>query len=226
MKAIKNVSIQDQVVQSVRSYIENNKLKSGDKLPSQVEMAKILGVSRPSLRESLKKLEAFDVIEVKVGKGVYVKDPNSDPLLWKERERKVIIQALQLRKILEREIIKLVIESATKAELKVIGGYIEAALVKHSKGEDQNEEDHLFHNSLYKSCHSPLMLDIVKSVSSIFELFWNYPLDMPKPFMDTIPLHKLTFDMICEKNAEKAIMYNDQAIEIVINEILNYQVKH
>ncbi|WP_417876945.1 FadR/GntR family transcriptional regulator [Vibrio sp.] len=223
MHEINKTSIQEHVTQAVRMYINERDLKRGDKLPSQVEMVSMLGVSRTSLREALKKLEAFDVIEVKKGKGVYVKDPSSDPDSWKERERKVVLQALELRKVLEREIIKLLVESASDDELDIIEGYLEGAIEKHAKGEEQNYEDRMFHQSIYKYCHNPLMMHVIDSVSNIFELFWSHPLDIPTPFMDTIPLHKKTFDMIREKNIEKAQMYNDMAIDVVIKEVTSYQ---
>lgn len=222
MYSINKPSIQDHVVKSVQLFISEHSLSSGDQLPSQGEMSQMFGVSRTSLREAIKKLEAFDVVEVKKGKGVYVKDPSSGPTAWKEREKKITIQALQLRKVLEREIIRLVVESASQAEIDEIEGYLNLAIEKHARGEDQNAEDKMFHQSMYKYCHNPLINQVVESVADMFELFWKYPLGITKPFMDTIPLHKQTFDMIKEKRVDEAIKYNDMAIDVVINEILDY----
>lgn len=57
---------------SIAAYILENELKAGDKLPSQVDMAKQLNVSRTSLREALAQLEAREVIRQIQGMGTYV----------------------------------------------------------------------------------------------------------------------------------------------------------
>ncbi|MCP1428197.1 DNA-binding FadR family transcriptional regulator [Microbacterium foliorum] len=56
-------------MQQIEDHLLEGRLNAGDRLPSEREFALLLGVSRPSLRESLRVLEALGIVEVKTGAG-------------------------------------------------------------------------------------------------------------------------------------------------------------
>ena len=58
--------------QSIRAYMEENHLRSGDKLPSEAEFSKMLGISRLKLREALNGLKAEGRVYAVQGKGTFV----------------------------------------------------------------------------------------------------------------------------------------------------------
>ena len=60
------------VLRSVLKYISDKELTVGEKLPTERELMKIIGVSRNSLREALKSLEAIGVVEIRQGSGIYL----------------------------------------------------------------------------------------------------------------------------------------------------------
>jgi len=57
----------EQVMAQIEERILSGELKAGDQLPSERDLATLLGVSRPSLRESLRVLEALGVVEIRRG---------------------------------------------------------------------------------------------------------------------------------------------------------------
>lgn len=70
----------EQVMAQIEQRILDGRLKAGDHLPSERELAVSLGVSRPSLRESLRVLEALGVVEIRrggEGGAVLVQTPGS-----------------------------------------------------------------------------------------------------------------------------------------------------
>ena len=66
-----------QVYESLREYIKNN-LTVGDKLPTENELCKQMGVSRNVLREAIKSLEITGTILSKPGVGMVIREFNSD----------------------------------------------------------------------------------------------------------------------------------------------------
>jgi GntR family transcriptional repressor for pyruvate dehydrogenase complex len=68
--------VAEQVVQAIRSYIETNALRPGDRLPPERVFIEQLGVSRSSVREALRVLSALSLIEVRHGDGMYVAAPS------------------------------------------------------------------------------------------------------------------------------------------------------
>lgn len=66
---VQRVRTYEQVMAQIEERILDGRLKAGDHLPSERELAALLGVSRPSLRESLRVLEALGVVDIRRGGG-------------------------------------------------------------------------------------------------------------------------------------------------------------
>ena len=70
---IRNPKAYDQVIEVIKDKIKKGKIKKGDKLPSEREMAESLGLSRASVREALRALEVIGLIESIQGAGNYIR---------------------------------------------------------------------------------------------------------------------------------------------------------
>ena len=66
---------------AVKSYILRHGLRPGDRLPTESALCADLGVSRSSVREALRKLQALDIVTVRQGSGSYVGDMSMQPLV-------------------------------------------------------------------------------------------------------------------------------------------------
>ncbi|WP_432545851.1 FadR/GntR family transcriptional regulator [Kineococcus sp. SYSU DK004] len=64
---VRKVRAHEQVIAEVERRIVSGALRPGDKLPSERELAQVLQVSRPSLREALRVLEGLGLVEVRRG---------------------------------------------------------------------------------------------------------------------------------------------------------------
>jgi len=62
------------IATQLMDLIEIQKLSPGDKLPPERQLADLLEVSRPSLRESLHFLQAQGLVQIKHGQGTYVQE--------------------------------------------------------------------------------------------------------------------------------------------------------
>lgn len=71
-------TISDRIAQQILKLIGTEEIKPGDRLPSERELAVLLGVSRPSVREAVKALEAHGRLKVRHGQGVFVAEPPSE----------------------------------------------------------------------------------------------------------------------------------------------------
>ena len=73
---IKNMSLVDEVEIRVMQFIKENKLKSGDSIPKELEFAAALGVSRTVVREALLRLRTIGIIDSKKHKGMVLTQPD------------------------------------------------------------------------------------------------------------------------------------------------------
>lgn len=221
---IQRSSLQSEIIRYIKNYIKENDLKAGDKLPSQEEMMKMMGVSRTSLREAMKTMEARNILEARNGKGIYVSGQNDHSLLLlidfaKEKER--ILEALEVRKILEREILRMVIHTITPEELEELGAIKHILMDKFHKGEQQTAEDKQFHYTIYRFSHNEVMYQLILSISSIMDQFWEFPLNMADPFLESLPLHEELYLAIAEKNVKKAQSINERLLDAIYRDIQN-----
>ncbi len=67
----------ERIVAQTKQLIEDKALRAGDRLPPERDLARLLGVSRASLREAIKTLEARGQLEVRHGQGVFVRSPET-----------------------------------------------------------------------------------------------------------------------------------------------------
>ena len=71
-RANKRESAVDFVVNKIKKLLVEQKLKPGDRLPNEVEISEAMNVSRGSVREALRILTAFGLVESRVGTGTYI----------------------------------------------------------------------------------------------------------------------------------------------------------
>jgi DNA-binding FadR family transcriptional regulator len=112
----------DTVVQTVKDLLVQRKLRPGDLLPSENEIAASLSVSRGSIREAMKILSAFGVVEIRQGDGTRVATTANpklfDPLLFNLLVTQPEIEELaELRILVEEGIVRLAAAHADEAEL-------------------------------------------------------------------------------------------------------------
>lgn len=70
--AVSRPKLRDVVAQRLKDYISSEKLRPGDRLPTENQLADQFGVSRLSLREATKALEFLGIVEARPGRGLTV----------------------------------------------------------------------------------------------------------------------------------------------------------
>ena len=117
----KKESAVDIVVNNIKKLILDKELKPGDKLPTETELASALEVSRGSVREAMKILSAFGIIEVKVGSGTYISNRMSnkmaDSFIFSFiAANPDINQFVEFRKVMENDIMERIFALSGKGD--------------------------------------------------------------------------------------------------------------
>ena len=103
---IKRSAISEDVTLHIMELIRNGKLRPGDKLPSERQLAESLGVSRVSLREGLRTLAFMNILDVRTGDGTYISSLDSqelvEPLIFVlELNNQTVQELAQARRLIE-----------------------------------------------------------------------------------------------------------------------------
>lgn len=158
-RKINHTSLYEDVLLQLEEYIERYGLKPEDRLPTERVMAEQLGISRGTLREAFRILEANGIIEVTPGGGRYLKrdlaHSNLVIDLVNEFEPADTMDLMELREVLELKIVELVIEKASDKELiEIEAGF--------SRSNDPYEIDNTFHLALAKASHNTAFYNVMK----------------------------------------------------------------
>ena len=127
LKRIVPVRASDHAIDQLMLLIDTGKLQPGDRLPVEREIASQLGVSRPTVREALRVLEALGLVEVRRGRGIYAvrRDGAADGLQenwrkWVVAHRPELIEVWQVRAALEAEASAMAAQRATSEGLDAL----------------------------------------------------------------------------------------------------------
>ncbi len=160
------------IVDQIKELIRAGRLGPGDQLPSERQLSESLGVSRVTVRDALRTLEAVGLVTVRVGAsgGAFITDPGSshmaEGLTNRLSLRAISPDALtEARSIIERGLLPTVCERATDddiADLEAICSDAEQALESGS-GYDPRRSV-AFHVRLARASHNSVMAMMVESM--------------------------------------------------------------
>lgn len=178
-KNVRKESSVMQIVHALKMLLIEQKLKVGDRIPNEFELSEMFGKSRGSVREAVKILESFGVLEVRQGDGTYVSaSANSnmfDALFFKIIAMGTdFTELLQLREILETAIINLVIEQYTDEKYEQIvaaEGALERGIENNAGTERLVELDLDFHCTLVELTGNSVLKNVYVNMMDIFAPF-------------------------------------------------------
>ncbi|MGO8952159.1 MAG: FCD domain-containing protein [Rhodomicrobium sp.] len=169
------LKLSDSIISQIETLILDGALKPGNQLPPEREFAETLGVSRPSLREALLKLEARGLVTTRRGGGYAVADVTAptltDPLVHLlQRHPPAAFDILELRHGLEGVATYLAAQRANEADRKEITRRY-AALVKADKGEGDDlkgaDADLEFHLSVADASHNVALMHVMRGLMNL-----------------------------------------------------------
>jgi GntR family transcriptional repressor for pyruvate dehydrogenase complex len=162
--------ISEVIVEQMRILIREGKLVPGDRLPSERSLCERFGVSRVTVREALRVLEAGGLVEIRVGArgGAFVTQPSS------ERVGEGLAQLMTLapmtagdvteaRMVFELGILPLVVERATDEDIADLRHLVEQGLSALEDGSYTMAMSAAFHVRVASSTHNPAIEMLVQS---------------------------------------------------------------
>lgn len=156
---------------SIKQYIEDHRLQPGDPLPPEGQLAQDMGMSRLSLREGVKSLEAVGILEARQGEGIYVKAFTFDSIFENlpysfASDGQSLLDLLQVRTALEEGLVGAVADRASPEQIAELEELARRMVDKARTGQTFEDEDRAFHLTLYRPLNNPFLNRLV-------ELFWE-----------------------------------------------------
>lgn len=162
-----------QVERSIRQYIAHRGLVEGDDLPSEGQIASELGVSKSTVRESVRRLETLGYIKVVHGVGLRVGTFSIRPVVRALpydllNRAQGLNDILEVRTVIEESFLVRAAVHMTDEHLDALERITSEMEATSTEGDVDPRLDEAFHQALYEPIDNRLVMDLI---SAFWELF-------------------------------------------------------
>ncbi len=196
-----------QIAEQLRSLIGQGEFAVGARLPAERDLARQLGVSRPSVREALIALEVEGWVEVRTGSGVYVLDRSGShrhtateslaPSEWGP------LELIRARRVVEGETAALAAAQAKRKDIDTMAKAIASMTLDADQGVMPLEGDRAFHSAIAQASGNVVLVETVQTfwdsrrgplfmtLGGHFETFksWRAAIDEHHAILEAVRLH-------------------------------------
>jgi len=199
----------DQVVQHIAILIERGKLRPGDRLAPERELAVELGVSRPTVRAGLHALAAMGVTESRQGAGTFITGGpprlGAGPLSFLAAlhgfTREEIFEA---RKVLEVGAAGLAAERGLSDRLAPMAEEVTGMFAALSEPQTFLVHDVRFHRAIGAAAGNPVLLALVEMVSSLVYEQRRLTVEHAHDLKESAEMHRRIYQAIRDRDPERA----------------------
>lgn len=205
---MKNKMLSQSIADTLLSMITIEKrFSAGDKLPNENELSEELNVSRTTLREAIRILVAYNVLEIQRGKGTFVTQAafEQQSNFGQLADIKVNAKDLyEMRLIFEPEAAYLAAIRGTDAEIKRILDFGEKIEREIKSGQDRTDNEHSFHKAIAQATHNEFMNQLMPILYQAIAKGVTLSAMSQKAVTDTVGDHRMIMDFLEQRNAEGA----------------------
>lgn len=214
-------NVPQQIVNQIQEHIAAQKLKTGDQLPSERELAAQLNVSRSALREALKILVSIEILEVNHGRGTFVREPQLRPLTdlsLVENDVKTMLmrQAIEARALIDIEVTRLAAINATADDIDELAEYLVMSQIEPMRSKRKYGHDLGFEKIIAKAAKNIYLIEVQKTAHSFFEEAWNSGGFIPRKAEERNVQHKEIVEAIKRKEPDLAVKLMKKHMNIKI----------
>jgi GntR family transcriptional repressor for pyruvate dehydrogenase complex len=165
LQAVTKTKFHEQIVDQVQALIEKGRLKHGDQLPPERELASIFKVSRHSVREAIRVLEQKKVLKSRPGSGTFIILENESSVVESLanailREKNTLAEIFQFRELLEPQIAGLAARNASKKDIMVLENLLEQQQKELGNTLVAKKLDEKFHLALAQATGNSVLMQV------------------------------------------------------------------
>ena len=202
-----------QTADKIRVLVKSRGYEPGVRLPSERELAELLNVSRPTLREALIALEVEGVVQIRMGSGVYLSRDNRTKTTSPKHKAKLKsdlspFQLIEARRLVESEIAALAAVSRTPEQVDQLRETVKDMEDRFKTGESPLVADHKFHVLLAQASGNQVMASLVAQLFAarlgvLFSRLSTY-FDTGNSWREAIDEHKVIIKAIQAQDPDAA----------------------
>ncbi len=172
LKEVRREKIFEDIVRQIRRLIKTRKLRAGDRLPPERDLAQAFKVSRASVREAIRVLESSGLVKTRIGDGTYVETGSVENLVKPLATvvvggRESLMDIFEGRKMGEPQRASLAAERATADEVLKLKNILNRQRKNVENRQLITEIDHSFHLLLARMAKSEVFLQFYNTLAEL-----------------------------------------------------------
>jgi len=225
LQKVSRVSMAGQVVNSVRDAIQGGAYQVGDRLPNETELARQLGVGRSSVREGMRILAGYGLVEIRQGEGTFVADRQARQLfslMGYQSDEESMGHLCQLRHVFETGCVGIVCDRGLSREQ-----YQElSALVEQLRAADDVPSavaaDGAFHQKLFLYTQNPLLIQIYGMIAKLMDSLMAQLMSQEDVLRDARESHGEILDALRGGDRERSVAAMTKHLNTVDDYVHSY----
>ena len=218
LEKTKKISTSNQVVNILKEAIENGTFKVGDKLPNEADLSEQLGVGRSSIREGMRILSGYGLVDIRQGEGTFVADNSAEQIMGfmgYEGDSRDFQYLSQMRHICESGCINLIMKKHLNTSLlKTLEKLVED-LEKAETTEDAVTADERFHKLLFDYTENPILIRLYAMVSKLINNLMTGLMQYEDVRRDARIAHRQILEAIESGDRDQAIYKMEEHLNTV-----------
>jgi len=201
--------VTERVVRHIRRLIEGRRLGPGDRLPTERELAREMGVSRPTVRAGLQSLAAMGLLHSRQGAGTFIQDGppslDSEPLsLLAALHRFTRAEMFEARGVLEVGVAGLSAQRATGEQAAAMAEEVASMFASLADPRTFLLHDVRFHRAVATGSNNPVLTALVEMVSALVYERRSGTIERARGLRASAEMHRKVYQAIRRRDAEAA----------------------
>lgn len=197
------------VIEFVRQQIEGGRLRPGDRLPPERDLARRIGVSRPSLRSGLRSLQAMGVIRARQGSGTYIAEgpPRlaGGPLQFLAALHGFTRDEMfEARRVLEVGTAGLSAERATPEHMSSMAEEVASMFASLDDPQAYLLHDVQFHRAVAAGSQNPVLATLIDTVAELVYEARRRTVERATDLKESAEMHRRIYLAIKARDPERA----------------------
>jgi DNA-binding FadR family transcriptional regulator len=197
-----------QIADQIRALIQAGEYGPGARLPAERDLARELGVSRPSVREALIALDLEGFVEVRIGSGIYVRAGSNGHARDAADAPAGPFDLLRARYVIESECAALAAKSAKRPQLRSIETALDEMDAAMDAGRQPLPADRQFHVCIAEATGNAALVHVVRLLwdersGELFKRLEDH-YDSPRLWRTAITEHRAVLESIAAHDADGA----------------------
>lgn len=211
LKPVHRATLGEQVALQLADIISGGRWKPGEKLPSEAELRRAMGVGRSTLREALKSLAFAGMVRMRAGEGTYVADGPYrlvDQILrgGSLKSERDLSEICETRLVLEPALAALCAERATDDDLRKLEEIV-SEMQRHCGDANTSrfrELDLAFHMTVAEGCKNQILVRLVRAIRGLLLAWMEKSSESPGSRERAVTHHRRILEALKRRDAAKA----------------------